>query len=272
MRWLFIIFILFCFSAFAEDSVKQTADYVKQTASSSDMVWNKWDTDNFIILSIDKSQGLYLKHNIESIKDDFEKRWGIKNIKFEVPCKLLCVPDENMLTRFFNINEPRAETRRDSEGKIATSSIWIDFKYSNDLSYLVAPIILDNSDNLFFIKKGVSKLEESLSNIRSDLKQFSPIDFKKIIMTTEDSFYKMSLEEKNKFIKSSAVACLLLRKEFGIKKFSQFISSKQSESDMKSIFGFENLDAFSNTLNRYSKNLSEDILNNKTPDYYLKSK
>lgn len=263
MRWSFIIFVLFCFSVFAEDSTK--------TAAHSDMVWNKWDTDNFIVLSIDQSQGLYLKKNIESIKVDFEKRWGLENNRFETQCKLLCVPDDNLLVRLFNINEPRSETRRSPEGKILVSAIWMNFEDSNNLSYLVAPVILDNVANSLFVKKGISKLEESLSNIRSDFKEIDPIDFKKLISTTEDSFYKMSLEEKNSFVKSSAVACLLLRKEFGIKKFSKFIASRQAESDMKSIFGFQDLDSFSKTLNRYSKNLSEDIKNNKTPDDYLKS-
>ena len=33
-----------------------------------DLVWNKWETPNFIILSIDEDQGRYLAENIESIK------------------------------------------------------------------------------------------------------------------------------------------------------------------------------------------------------------
>ncbi len=263
MRWLFIIFILFCFSAFAEETANQTAP--------SEMVWNKWDTDNFIVLSIDKSQGLYLKNNIESVKSDLEKRWGIKNNKFKTQCKLLCVPDSNLLNRLFNISDPRSEVRRDSEGKVAVSAIWIDFKDADNLSCLVAPVVLDNSHNSFFVKKGISKLEESLSTLRSDFKELTPIDFKEIISIKENSFDKMSLEEKNNFIKNSAIVCLLLRREFGIDKFSQFVTSKQSESDIRSIFGFKDLDSFSKTLNRYSKNLSEDIKNNKTPDDYLKS-
>jgi hypothetical protein len=235
---------------------------IATTLPSSEFVWNKWDTENFIVLSIDKSQGLSIKNKIEAIKSSFEKKCG-KKFDFSIPCKVICTPDGKLLSRFFNIDASRAEARRDSDGKIVVSAIWTEFEDIDSLSSLVATICLENSNNSLCIKRGLVELEKNVNYTKSNFEEYSKIDAKKIFLTNSPQ-----PEESQIFNKSSALICLLLRKEFGSTKFDSFMSSSQDEVALKTIYGFS-FESFSETANRYFENLSKDIKNNKVPDKYL---
>lgn len=238
-------------------------------AIEKDFVWNKWDTTNFIVLSIDKSQGVYLKNNIERMKSDFENKWKIRPLNFSTPCKLICVSNENLLERFFNINEPHSEVRRDAEGKISLLAIWMQAENQYDLPKLIANVCLENLNSSTFVQRGIHRLQSSIDSLRSDFSNSLEIEASKIIKTTKSDWNSFSPEEKNNYDRSAAILCFMLRRELGIDKFSLFLNSKQDESSLISIYGFKDISGLSDTLSRYSKNLSKDISDKKTPDEYF---
>lgn len=253
---------------FSNILIAKEPDMQKVISPSEDLVWNKWDTANFIVLSIDKSQGVYIKNNIEKFKLDFEKKWGLEKNNFSLPCKILCVPDDKLLGRFFSLDLPRAETRKDSDGSLS-SAIWSDFNRLNDnINQLIGVVCLEHSKNSLLLKRGIPLLEKSLDLLKSDFSEAIEIDVKKMFGANREFWVSLKSEDRDNFDKSAALICLFLRKEFGIAKFEKFISSDQSESSLKSIYGFD-WETFSKTLKRYSENLSNDIKNQKMPDEYL---
>jgi len=244
-------------------------DTQKTISPSEDLVWNKWDTANFIVLSIDKSQGVYIKNNIEKFKLDFEKRWGLEKSNFSIPCKILCVPDDKLLGRFFNLDLPRTETRTDSDGSLS-SAIWSDFnRFNYNYNQLVGAVCLEHSKNSILLKRGIPRLENSLDFLKSDFSEVIEVDVKSALNADREYWLSLKSDDRKKFDKNAALICLFLRREFGFAKFKKFISSDQSESSLRSIYGFD-LDNFSKTLKRYSENLSNDIKNQKMPDKYLR--
>ena len=107
------IFSVFCFlalvaggQAYGQQKVShyQLPVPAGQTAPTDpdlkNLVWNKWDTDNFTILSLDQSQGKYLHENIESMKTWILRRWGIsEKLQFSAECKIMCVPTKELMKK-----------------------------------------------------------------------------------------------------------------------------------------------------------------------------
>jgi hypothetical protein len=239
------------------------------SSADSDFVWNKWDTKNFIVLSIDKSQGLFLKRYVEDVKISFQERWGLKKYDFSTQCKILCVPDNKFLFKFFNIEQSHAEVKKNSEG-LFSSAIWVSYEEIDKIDYLISSVCLDVYSSKFFVKRGIIKLEnKSIESLKNSLSNFNEININEVLETDENKWLSLSSDQKEKFDNAAAVLCLLLRREFGIDKFSLFVNSKQEADDIVSIYGFSDLESFSKTLNRYAKNLSEDIKSGRTPNKYL---
>ena len=63
------------------------------------LVWNKWNTNNFTILSIDQAQGEYLFNNLEAIKTWSLTRWGMSDLKYSAECRVFCVPNKNLMKK-----------------------------------------------------------------------------------------------------------------------------------------------------------------------------
>ena len=267
MNRLILFFVLFFPSATISLAQVPAPDNAYLAIDRDDFVWNKWDTENFIVLSIDKSQGVYLKNNIEALKSNFENKWKVKKEKLAVPCKLVCVPDSSILERFFNINSPHSEARRDSSGNVSLFAIWIEMAREKDLPQFVANICLENLNSAAFVQRGITRLEKA--NIKSDFSTSFDLNVKKVLNTTRSDWYSLSPEEKESFDRSSALICFMLRKELGIDKFSRFLSSKQDEESLRSVYGFKDVDSFSSTARRYLDNLSKDIESKVAPDEYF---
>ena len=77
-------------------------------------------------------------------------------------------------------------------------------------------------------------------------------------------------ERKAIFDREAATLCLLLRKEFGQQKFIEFIKNNSSQNALHQVYGFNGYSQFDESFKRYFYNLSQDIVNNRTPDNYLK--
>jgi hypothetical protein len=235
---------------------------------TTDLVWNKWDTDNFIILSLDKNEGYKIYRQVEKIKKESLSRWGLEDYNLKEKCKIVCVFDKKYLKNFFRLDDSYVEVLKEN-GEVVSSSIWLDKKdiLNDEIFY----VLILQSDLKWWVKRGLYFLKNDVdfvkNNIQEDLE-----DFSNIINISEDDWKKLSLEDKNKFDKTASIFCLFLRKEFGQNNFLKIINSNQSESDFEKIIGFKNYEQINDIFKRYKNYLYKDKINNKIPDDYLKIK
>jgi hypothetical protein len=268
MKFVYFLFLILCSAvAYAQEQVVpyplESPKQAKAPEIPEDlkgMVWNKWTTKNFIILSIDKNQGIYLKNNIEKIKTWLLNRWGLSDVDFEGECKVVCVSDKRLLKRIFRLDNSKFEVRKDQNGNVQTSIIWFSLEdYDRDMAmFELMNICLYQFENKYkkslpsFCKKGMSFLSQQPEIIKQKILE-EPV--------TEISFEK-DLKEAQ-----CGVLCLLLRKEYGQDNFVRYLSNDNLDS-----FGFKQKEKFDEILNRYYRNLLEDIKTNKIPNEYLKIK
>lgn len=227
-----------------------------------DLVWNKWDTDNFIILSIDKNQGNHIKNNIEQIKTWLITRWGLPDLKFQGETKIVCVTNKSLLKRIFRLDEPKYNIQKNEDGSIKSCAVWFSLEDLEnmplkELSKLCIDQVESHYNKKFpvFCKNGMNFLNQDLRQIKNSILE-NPID--------KISIKEIFDDKSNKEIESGVV-CLLLRKEFGENNFLNYLMSKDI-----GYFGFKDNEKIEETTNRYYKNLFEDLKNKKVPDDYLK--
>lgn len=277
MNWLIFILLFVCFQAHAKS--QDLSDLVPIRAileTKEDLVWNKWDTPNFIILSLDKSQGLQIKEDIENIFSKFTKKWGVELTQSKKQVKLICVPNEEYLFKLFNIKEPHCEVRYDSNGDVSLCAIWIDYNNFSKISEFLSQVFLcdgfSEHNYSFLVQKGISCLEKDVDAIKSNICNLEEINLNYLFDLNKQKWQSLNDKEKQKLEKQMCTVCLFLRREFGDRLFIKFLSKTQSSQSLFSTYGFKDNDQFVSIIRNYSKNLVEDISNNKTPDKYLKIK
>jgi len=268
----FLIFSSFCFGDEASQAIYPFTD--KKTNQEDGLVWNKWDTENFVVLSLDKSQGLRLKNLVEPVKNSVCDNWFLEVPSLPVRCKIMCVPDRDLLAKLFNVDAPHVEVRRDAEGKVSLCAIWMTTDDLGLLPFLVCSLCVADDVCLnkqsLFVQRGVSFLSKPLDCMRRDIVETAQINSKYLLSMTKEKWISLPPKERQVFDAQSAIVCLLLRKEFGSELFARFSSSaNQDESSLRLIYGFKNLEQLDSILERYSGNLLKDIRKDIVPDGYL---
>jgi hypothetical protein len=246
--------------------------------------WNRFATTNFSIIAVDSSQGRYLQSNIEKMKEWTLSRWGFPNIPFSAECRILCVPNKDLMQKLFQLDRSYAEVRRDKSGRITLSCLWLvlDGPPAEVIPGALTMICLAEYEQAtganfgFWAHRGIALLNGNLPRIRSNLAAISePIQqdqrlhFSSAFRVTEDQHKKKPKEDQDLFDREAAMICLLLRKEFGQKNFLTFIPTQADEQDLYKVFGFKSYGEFDATLKRYMLHLSFDIKEGRTPDAYL---
>jgi hypothetical protein len=264
---LFFIFESICFSEDdLSDIVPATSIVEKIPEDLKDLEWNKWDTENFIILSIDKKQGLFIKNNIEKIKSNIYKKWGYKDIEFSGECKLVCVSTDKLLKRIFKLDGPKVEFRKNNDNKLELSVIWFSLENEKMPLPQIAEVCFVQKEhkNSFkmplFYKRGMIFLENDIKFIKENLSKTN------ISENIQDVLDKDVSENSIDFDCNSAILCLLMKNEYGLYNFYKYTFDRNLRQ-----FGFENNkdEKIKVIFNRYSRNLLQDLKNNKVPDYYL---
>lgn len=232
------------------------------------LVWNKWSTNNFIVLSIDKNQGLYIKNNIEKIKTRILNEWGYEDFNFTGDCKLVCVSNKNLLKRIFKLDFPKFEFRKNDNNQLELCAIWFsleDMKFPISLLTELCIVQKEFKDSVtfpLFCKRGMVFLSNDLDFVKNKLRDFD--SFEENIL--EFTNIKQLPENTDNFDLNSVILCLLMRKEYGAYNFSNYTTSKNLKQ-----FGYENNNdkKLNIIFNKYSRNLLDDLKNNKVPDSYL---
>jgi hypothetical protein len=253
--------------------------------SIQNLAWNKWDTANFTILSIDEAQGRYLFENIEQMKTWVLSRWGLPDVKFSAQCKVLCVPNKDLLKKLFRLDNSQGEVRRNQDGTLNMTVLWLvlDTKPAEVIPPALTQVCLSEFEQSQRLKfplwtyRGMSILNGTLPQIRADFGSLGGrIDTdqrmffgNKLFMLTEDEWRKSDVETKKLYDQQAGAMCLLLRKEFGQKNFHSFMSLQGSEQDLAKVYGFRGYSEFDSTYKRFMKNLSADVTSGRTPDAYL---
>lgn len=250
-----------------------------------DLQWNRYSVGNFTILSIDDNQGKWLSENIEKIRAWCLNRWGFPDIQLAKECRIFCVPNKELLKKLFSIEDSRVEIRDEN------NVIWLvlDDKPAKTIPVYLTQIALvefEQKNNVklgWWFKRGSSVLNGIIPDVRKNvseldtlLQQNQPIFVsEKMFTLTEDDYKKESPENQLIFDRQAVALCIMLRKEFGEAKLQGFlrISGKNNAQDvLKVVYGFDSFSHFDKQYIKFMRELTFDVLNDKTPDAYLEIK
>jgi hypothetical protein len=281
------LFLFFIVGSVQATEIVYPANYAPVDPELQNLQWNRYTTPNFVVLSIDDAQGKWLADNLEKIKTWCLTRWGFPDIKFSKECRVMCVPNRPLMKKLFNLNNSSYEIRR-KDGKLEISVLWLilDDKPNKTIPNELTSVCLaefEAQHNVklgYYIHRGMSLLNlpqeisrQSLAALGMDVAKGETIfNSEKMFSLTEEEYNKLSPDQQKTFEQQSIALCLLLRKEFGEAKMQGFFrlaARNKHEDVMRLIYGFRDYRHFDQSYGRYMRDLTNDILQNKTPDSYL---
>lgn len=252
-------------------------------AEFKDLSWNRYTTENFVIVSIDDKQGKWLSENIEKIKSWSLTRWGFNDLSFSKECRIFVVPNKSLLKKLFNIDQSKYEIKEE------LTAIWLvlDDKPTKIIPPIITNINLYEFDTKyqvvtpFWFKRGMAQLNTSIPEIHQKIGKFAESFKKDQPIFTSENIFGMTEElfksEENKllFDQQCMILCLMLRKEFGEAKLQGLIrisNNNDPQDVLKVVYGFDGYEHFDKQYYLFMKELGEDILKDKTPYSYLEIK
>ena len=246
--------------------------------------WNRWETPNFTILSLDREQGGYLFENLENIKRWTLNRWGLPNIKFSAECRILCVPDQETMKKLFRISSSQVESREE-DGRIKMHVIWLVFDQRpvECIPSAITMICLSELEQKyefefpFWVRRGMSilnlstsQIEAAMREMRSRIQERDKLYFSEsMLRMTKERFSKLEPELQLLYDAEAAILCLLVRKEFGQRNFLWLATVPSTEESVRQVLGFSSFKSLDETFKRYLYHLSEDVSLGETPGHYL---
>lgn len=297
MNRVLIILLIFLGTAYGEEpiikvelptEVRQELRVVHVPEEIKGKVWNRWTSDNFTVLNLNDVHAQYLHKHLELVKVWAVSRWGLYDAPFSAECKIIGVDDPNLFEKMFSIDRSKVEIRRDTNGKIQQSVIFV---LTNDVPSRTIPIPLTevclaefaqryNVQLGLWAYRGMAVLNGDLEQIRENLLYLlpmiegnSPIYFSEGLFKMTAEQYKTLSEDKRKLYDAcSTMLCLMIRKEFGQDKFHWFLkksSEVNAEAAVVEVLEFNDCADFDRTFKRYIVDLMRDLRQGKTPDQYL---
>jgi hypothetical protein len=297
-----ITFLIFCFIVsssflFADDLIFP-ADVPVTTAETSDpelrsLEWNRYVNKNFVILSIDDSQGLWLCKNVPNLNEWCVSRWGFTPKKLSKECRIFCVPNNSLLKKLFGLDSPKVEIRKDKDGKTEIMAMWfvldetrttpflpqsltrVGFSdFSEQSSYVIPFWFLRSAELINSSSKSSFKNAAEVFE-KNEYKNVSLLSCKELLSTDIKGYQAMPSSKKDCFDSQSIVLCMMLRKEFGESKLHYFLSLLQSKDlslALKDSYGYENLEDFEKKYLMYYRDFSKDLFQDKVPNSYFEVK
>lgn len=259
---IFALAVLYASECWAQPPAPADSIQTKAEGDLEGLVWNKWDADSFVVISLDESRGKSLTREAESIRRAALSRWGLPPQRTS-PCKLVLVPDAPMLRRLFGLSDPRCEVRVSGTSP-PDSAIWIDDDRISLLPSLMLECELAAGNFKPFARRGVPVLERPAAHVRSELLASADYPLSKVLSPPKEPSDAVELA------RNSALACLLVRREFGAKAF--FYAARGDSPEIHESLGFASAQDLERTYGRYRKNLIDDLKNGRTPDEYLAPK
>lgn len=280
---LFFVFLLFLGgTSHSQEMMYPYGAIAPVDADIKNLQWNRYANGKITVLSINDSDGKTLIKHAERIRSDCLERWGFPDNEFLKECRIFCVPDKFLMKKLFTLEQSKVEVRQD------VAVIWLVANSDPLLTlpeYMTVAALSEFESKYkiklgFWFKRGSSILNGVMPKVRQNLIELNEsiasnssifVSEKMFSMTAED-YAKESVESRKIFDKQAVALCLMLRKEFGEAKLQGFlkVSTKNNvEEVLKIIYGFDNLDHFDKQYKRFIRDLTSDVVNNKTPDSYL---
>lgn len=278
MKKLAIWLIIVLFSAPVVFSDEKSKENIPIPVAEN-LAWHRWQTSNFVVLSLDEKQGSYLMNNIERVKSWVMRRWGFPDLKFATEFRVICVRNKDDLKKFFKLDAAHFESRSNHGGK-KLNVAWLsaDDNFQDAVSRLITEAALKEMQDQYGAKMGVwasrglGTLNCSPTTIKAYLSQLQPSSIrssKDVFEMSEEAYRKLTPEEKRRYDAEAVAICLLLRKEFDQMRFARFLASGSGERSLQQVYGYSGYGHFDNIFKRYVFFLSADVLRNVTPDSYL---
>jgi len=292
---LIFIFSFFCIQIHAQDEIikvynpEEVLVEINENPNEIEgLSWNRWTSKNFVVCSLNDLQAQYLHKHLELVKTWIYNRWGLEDIEFSAPCKLICVDNKDLFKKLFNIEETKVELRHDSNGRINESVIFLlidgppsktvpvplskvcysEFSQVHDLSFSPWSEI-----GMSELNGTIDQIKYKILNLKNYLNEKQPIYYSESLLNlNKDQYKELDLDKKNLFSSSSVLFCLFLRKEFGQSVYLDFVkeSSKSSpDVALKNILKFSDYLHLDKTFKRYMIDLSNDVTDDITPNSYL---
>jgi hypothetical protein len=243
--------------------------------------WNRWTSKNFVVCSLNDPQAEYLYKHLELVKGWIFNRWGLYDIDLSAQCKLICVDDPTLFKKLFNLDKTKVEIRRDSNGRITETVVFllIDGPPSLTVPVPLTEVCLSEFAQKFncefkpWSMSGMAHINGTIEQIKNKLEYSGKIlEAKNLIELNQQDYSKLPEAEKEAFDSTAVFFCLFLRKEFGQDKFLTFLqknSQGESEDAVKKVLNFNDYNHLNDAFTRYVKDLGAQIKSNKVPDFYL---
>jgi len=253
----------------------------------AEVVWNRFETPNFEVLSINKEQGEKLYRNLEQMRRWLYGRWAFKEGPFSVKCKVLLCPDQAVYATLFKRDKQAVQVERDAGGRTKSLAIWCyagDRWYTSTVPSLLTEVVLCEFEATYGVRfplwlhRGMATLNSSVPDMRERigvLKQIYDQNLpcfwtEDILRMTPDKLAKYQPQNQLWFDRECAAFCLYLMKTHGQKKFLLFLdSSTNNRQPNISLLGYASYQDFDKAFNRYMYNVSADISNGRTPNSYF---
>lgn len=254
-----------------------------------DLQWNRWTSENFTVCALSDIHARYLHKHLELVKGWVFTRWGLYDVPFSAECRVICVDDPALYEKMFKLRESHTEVRRDEQGKIRMSVIFLlaDHKPSQVVPIPLTEVCLAEFGHRFgdefswwsyrgmgLLNGSVDQIKQSAINAGRGILLDKPIYFSKGLMEmTPAQWSQLSTEQRELYDQMSMIFCLLVRKEFGEEKFQWLLKKTANggnpERALKEVCGFDSYKQFDASFLRYAKDLCQDIEAGKTPNDYL---
>lgn len=243
--------------------------FTSSAFAQNNLTWLQWKTDNFVIYSIDKDQGEFIQQNVEPIKTWCLTRWGLPDVQFATPIKLHCCQNSDLMKKLFRSSQSHVENKN--------VRLILDVSPAADMPPAVTIVCLTELERQYevsfgwWVYRGLPLMNSSLPSIKE---QFQGLDernrsSRSIFKLTRAEWLKMAPEQRDKYDRDAAITCLLIRREYGQKKFLNFLKDNESTEKNLQELGFTSYEDFDTTLHRYVTNLVSDLKKGKTPNSYF---
>jgi hypothetical protein len=267
-----IVFLILVAPAFAE---------VTKTPSIENLKWHRRTVGKFEILSLNDEQGKFLQKNLPQIKKWALTRWGFQNIPMTANCRIMCVPNDELMKKLFRIRRSKSEPFRDHEGKtIHVAFLQLDDRPVNSVAGPLTTVFLSEIEKKhnhklgFWAHRGMNKLNATVPKIRSDFLEFKKskkrFSAKELLKMKEKDWRGLVEKDRDLYDNQCMAMMLLLRKEFGQRNLHSFLGTNiKNPKAIWEVYGFSGYREFDESYKRYITDVTNDISKNRTPDDYL---
>lgn len=269
-------------SMFAAENLIAPDGHLGEYVATDDLQWNRYTTqNNFVILSIDDSQGKWLAENLDSFRANCLAKWGFENFKSDIEIRIFSVPNKETLKKLFSIEKPRIEKR----DNLIAMWIVLESDLTGDLSpFLQEAVLYDyelhsKEDLPFWFERGsvvlsnnLDKINQELKNLKKTLDENQLLVMDRIFKMDPEAYNKETQDQKELYDRQAAALCLMLRKEFGGIKMRAFLNacvSEGVEKSLKAVYDFNGSNHFAKQYRHYLKDLCSQAAEDKILASYL---